>query len=100
MEFKNTIGNSFYRKRSRSKERDHDKSKRPSTTTERRTSPERKPVPTEDLNNKPIIKSETELKEEAAAAALMAKVICLFSNLNLFKVLNVGFTYRRKSRKT
>lgn len=70
------------RRRSRSKERDHDKSKRPSQTSERRNSksPERKVALIEDI--KPLVKSELELKEEAAVAAMIAKVI--FSNTCIF----------------
>ncbi len=69
--------NEFYqifRRRSRSKDREHDKSKRPSTTSEKRASksPERKPTIVEVP--KPVVKSESELKEEAAVAAMIAKV--------------------------
>lgn len=58
-------------KRSRSRERDHDRSRKAGTSGEKRASksPERK----EDV--KPVLKSEAELKEEAAAAAVVAKVL-------------------------
>ncbi|XP_046639989.1 probable ATP-dependent RNA helicase DDX46 [Daphnia pulicaria] len=61
------------KRRSRSKDRDHDKSKRPTTTSERRISksPDRKPTLVEEI--KPVLKSESELKEEAAVAAMIAK---------------------------
>ncbi|XP_045034713.1 probable ATP-dependent RNA helicase DDX46 [Daphnia magna] len=61
------------KRRSRSKEREYEKSKKPSSTSERRNSksPERKPPLVEEI--KPVVKSESELKEEAAMAAMMAK---------------------------
>ncbi len=73
---KNYLRVTFSRKRSRSKDRDHDKSKRPTTTSERRISksPDRKPTLVEEI--KPVLKSESELKEEAAVAAMIAKVSC------------------------
>ena len=74
------INYSYFRQRkSKSRERDHDKARRAGTSTAEKhdsKSPERK---LEDV--KPAIKSEEELKEEAAAAAVLAKV---FSNQVLF----------------
>ena len=88
---------SLFRRRSRSKERDHEKSKRPATTSERR-SPERKPTVIEDI--KPVLKSESELKEEAAVAAMMAKVSKRKHHLLLEgKMKYVGFFYRKKNKK-
>jgi hypothetical protein len=90
---------SLFRRRSRSKERDHEKSKRPATTSERRISksPERKPTVIEDI--KPVLKSESELKEEAAVAAMMAKVSKRKHHLLLKgKMKYVGFFTGRRTK--
>ena len=61
----------FRQRRSRSKERDHERGRKagPSNDKKASKSPERK---TEEI--KVPVKTEAELKEEAAAAALIAKV--------------------------
>ena len=91
---------SLFRRRSKSKERDHEKSKRPATASEHRIlkSPERKPTVIEDI--KPVLKSESELQEEAAVAAMMAKVSKRKNHLLLEgKMKYVGFFYRKKNKK-
>ena len=67
----------MYRRRSRSKDREHEKSRRQNTFSERRLSKspdrsEKKSTLPEVI--KPAMKTETELKEEAAIAAMLAKV--------------------------
>jgi len=70
-------------RRSRSKEKEHDRSRRHGHNVEKKApkSPERKTAAIEE--KKLPIKSESELKEEAAAAAILAKVtlsICFSSS--------------------
>jgi hypothetical protein len=73
----------YRQKRSRSREKEYEHSRKPGTSFDRRVSisPERKPALAEIV--KPI-KTEAELKEEAAAAALLAKVCSNVKNLNYF----------------
>ena len=86
-------------RRSRSKEKDHERSRRHGHNVDKKApkSPERKAALVEE--KKLPVKSESELREEAAAAAILAKVfLYTFFCFYLQSLIKFCFVHRKKSK--